>query len=290
MNADLQKDLYTALAKVQAEIPEVKKNRTADVYKKDGTYAYSYSYADLADVSLAILPALGRHDLAFAAFPVHRDDGKFGLSYMLLHSGGGCIEGFWEIDTSGGMQMIGGRVTYARRYALCAVTGVVAEEDMDAREGAPRSRTVQRRQRQPRNDDGQPAEPPQTVQRRPRPAPARTEGPPLPGEDDEAPPPAPQPPPSDAPVTAAQVGRIWTVLGTVFHFGSDERDTAREVCSRIIGRDLPSSKDMTKTEASTVIDTLSRWETEAREHDEDPRGWMLAALDPEDPPEQEQQS
>ena len=121
-------EFAAALAAVQAELPAVTKNRTADV----GTY--KYAYADLADVSAAIMPILGKHGLAFTALPGHQPNGKFGLRYYLLHKSGARLEGFYEIPEQGGIQQVGGRITYARRYVLCAVTGVAADEDTDARE------------------------------------------------------------------------------------------------------------------------------------------------------------
>lgn len=277
-------ELAAALAAVQAELPEVGKNRSADVKSKEGKFLYAYSYADLADVSAAVLPVLGRHGLAFAAFPGHQPDGKFGLRYYLLHSGGGSIEGFFEIDDKGGMQLVGGRITYARRYCLCAVTGITADEDVDAKEDS-QPRTVRR---QPPRDNGA-RQPQQTVQRRTQSSPpaqaapplaagpvppsgAGGDLPPLPGE--EEPPPDPS-----GPIAPGQLTAIWTVLSDVYYFGSDEKDAARGVCAQILRRDLTSSKDMSKKEASAVLDTLARWEAQAKAKGEDPRGYLLLMLE-----------
>src|SRR5260221_3717253 len=82
--------LNKALAAVQAEIPPVAKGQTAKVdgTTKDGRpVSYSYDYADLADCSAAILPLLGRNGLAFSCRP-DLIDGKFALSYELLHESG----------------------------------------------------------------------------------------------------------------------------------------------------------------------------------------------------------
>ena len=186
--------LAAALAAVQAELPEVKKTRTAKV-EKDGRLLYTYDYADLADVSLAILPLLGKHGLAFMAVPGHQENGKFGLRYYLLHSSGAQIEGFYEIAEQGGMQMVGGRITYARRYCLCAVTGIAAEDDVDAREeGNSNGRRAQRQQ--PTGGSGEQQQSQGTAQRR-NPNPPRTparqrpaasvggDPPPLPGEEED---------------------------------------------------------------------------------------------------------
>jgi hypothetical protein len=276
-------ELAAALAAVQAELPPVLKNRTADTGK------YTYDYADLADVSAAVLPALGRHGLAFAGFPGHDHDGKFGLRYYLLHSAGGWIDGFFEIDDKGGMQLVGGRITYARRYCLCAVVGVAAEDDVDAREDSGPSRTMRRQQasaqrRTQTSPSAQAATTPDAAGSAP-PAGAGGDLPPLPGEED-----APGPgglvgqnseagPGAPAAVTPKQLTAIWTVLSEVFLFGKDERDEARKVCAHIVNRELASSKDMTKQEAATVLDTLAHWEAQAQREDESPRGYLKMMTD-----------
>lgn len=276
--------LAAALAAVQAELPEVGKNRTADVKNKEGKFLYAYAYADLADVSAAVMPVIGKHGLAFAAFPGHQEDGKFGLRYYLLHSAGGSIDGFFEIDDKGGMQLVGGRITYARRYTLCAVTGITADEDVDAREGAHApSRTVQRRQRTQTSPSAQAASPVAAASV-PPPAGAGGDLPPLPGEEDAPGPaePGKQPAPGPGapePVTPKQLTAIWTVLKDVFLFGADERDEARKVCAHVVNRELASSKDMTKQEAATVLDTLAHWEAQAQREDEKPRAYLQMMTD-----------
>ncbi len=122
-------ELATALAKVQAELPAIAKGETADA----GTY--TYAYADLTAVSAALLPLLGRHGLAFTAWPT-LVDGKFGLAYYLLHESGEQREGFYPLPASGSPQQIGGVITYARRYCLCAVTGAAPGGDDNDAAGA----------------------------------------------------------------------------------------------------------------------------------------------------------
>lgn len=118
-------NLNAALAAVQTELPSVHKAETADA----GTY--TYSYADLASVSAAVLPLLGRNGLAFTAWPSVNDQGKFVLRYELLHKSGEQKAGEYPIS-GGSAQAIGSAITYARRYALCAVTGVAPDDDDDA--------------------------------------------------------------------------------------------------------------------------------------------------------------
>jgi hypothetical protein len=125
-------ELAAALAKVQTELPAIAKGETAKIQAKDGS-SYQYSYADLTDVSAVVLPLLGKHGLAFTAWPTLTDSGQFVLSYTLMHSSGEERSGSYPLPSSGSPQQIGGVITYARRYCLCAVTGAApGGDDNDA--------------------------------------------------------------------------------------------------------------------------------------------------------------
>jgi hypothetical protein len=102
--------------------------------------SYSYSYADLADVSAAALPLLTRHGLAFTCCPRGTDRG-YELAGVLLHVSGGRIEGALPLHGNT-PQDIGSALTYARRYLLGCMTGIVTDDDDDAgsAQGAQRTR------------------------------------------------------------------------------------------------------------------------------------------------------
>lgn len=117
--------LATALAAFQADLPRVGKGNTADMGN------YSYSYADLADVSAAILPKLAAHGLSFSSKPTLDEAGKFVLRYTLRHCAGEQDSGDYPIASNGTPQQMGSAITYARRYALLAVTGVAPDHDDD---------------------------------------------------------------------------------------------------------------------------------------------------------------
>jgi hypothetical protein len=121
--------LFAALAKLQADLPRVGKTETAQVRSDKGNY--SYEYADLADVSAAILPLLGDLGLAFTAWPTLTPEGKFVLAYSLVHSSGERLDGQYPLTQVGSPQQVGGQITYARRYCLCAVTGIAPDKDDD---------------------------------------------------------------------------------------------------------------------------------------------------------------
>jgi len=127
-------NLNAALAKVQAELPRITKDEKADIKgEKNGRpFSIKYSYADLTAISDLILPLLGRNGLAFSTRPT-LVGGKFVLVYNLLHESGEQLDGIFPLASSGKPQELGGLITYYRRYALCAVTGVApGGEDDDA--------------------------------------------------------------------------------------------------------------------------------------------------------------
>lgn len=123
--------LAAALASVQANLPQVTKGETAKIEKKSGG-SFKYTYADLAAVTRAILPLLGAAGLAWTTKPTVRADGRFVLEYKLLHISGESEVGEYPLSDRGSPQEIGSAITYARRYALCSVTGVAPDDDDDA--------------------------------------------------------------------------------------------------------------------------------------------------------------
>lgn len=132
------KNLREALTAFQRELPSVVKANEADVRPKEGR-AYTYRYADLTDVSAAILPKLAEHGLSFTASPTVTE-GTFVLAYRLQHVSDSeeVIGGFYPLPTPNAPpQALGSAITYARRYALLAVTGVAPGGDDDDAASAP---------------------------------------------------------------------------------------------------------------------------------------------------------
>ncbi len=235
-----------ALAAVQAELPDIVKARTAIVPTKSGG-SYTYDYADLPAVSRIIVPMLAKVGLNWSAKPTVVD-GEFRLIYRLKHVSGESDGGEWPLPMPGRAtpQEVGGAITYARRYALCSMTGVAPEGDDDDAAASERSQrrgrqTAQRRAQPARQADGPPA---QTMQRAPQ------GGPPLPGE-----PGFDQPP---GPADADQITQ-WQVrkMNALFRERGIEDKSARlGLASHVAGRPLTSSMELTKREASMVIDAI----------------------------------
>jgi len=245
--------LAAALAAVQAELPEIERDRTVEVVQKSGG-KYSYSYVTLANLSKVVLPLLTKHGLAFAAMPGTGADSKMCVRYHLLHTSGEILSGEFPISGEGGIQMIGGRITYARRYCLAALVGVAADEDDESRLA----------------DEGRPA----TAQRAAaRPAKAAAPA----GRQAQratAKPATPPPLPSDGPqpYTPAQRAKLMAAFGGL---GIDDRGERLDTCAGIIGRQIGSANDLTMQEAKKVIDTL-----EAAAQQQNPLLWLAEATAP----------
>ena len=124
-----------ALANFQAEIPAIPKRRVAKINSRGGG-AYTYRYADIADIQAAIAKALQRAGLS-VTFETEHDDHTLVVTCVVHHVGGHSERASFPvpIDRSARMsaiQQIGSALTYGRRYALCAALGIVtAEEDDD---------------------------------------------------------------------------------------------------------------------------------------------------------------
>ncbi len=141
----MSETLTAALAAVQADLPIVGKDQKAIVKSDKGNY--TYKYANLASVSAAILPLLSKHGLAWTTLPTFDDAGRFVLRYELRHISGELLAGSYPLPSTTRPQEMGSAITYARRYALCAMTGVAPEEDDDNASVAERS-AVQREERE----------------------------------------------------------------------------------------------------------------------------------------------
>jgi hypothetical protein len=138
--------LAEALAKAQGEFPAIKKGRTANI--DSDKRAYSYTYADLADVLEAVRKPLSTNGLAVIQPLIWKDDHPW-LITRLLHSSGQWIESLYPLGTFARPQEMGSAITYARRYTLTSLLGIAAEDDDDGN-AAQESRDTERRASAPR--------------------------------------------------------------------------------------------------------------------------------------------
>jgi hypothetical protein len=122
------KELIAALIKAQSEFSPIKKNKTNPHFKS--------RYADLDEVLTAVLPALQNNGILLSQ-SMDIQEGIQGLSTMLYHVSGESIASFFKLPEEGNPQKLGSLITYARRYSICAILGVTAEEDDDGNGAKP---------------------------------------------------------------------------------------------------------------------------------------------------------
>jgi len=117
------KELATAMAKAQAEIKAALKDSKNPHFKS--------SYADLTSVWDACRTALTKNGLSVVQIPNFEGD-EVWLETRLLHASGESISGRYPLRPQQQTpQGYGSALTYARRYSLAAMVGVVADEDDD---------------------------------------------------------------------------------------------------------------------------------------------------------------
>jgi ERF superfamily len=138
------KTLAEALVQLQAQLPHVAKEQQGQVGERP------IKYADLTTVTEALFPILTSLGLSFTSFPTLREDGKFVLRYKLRHVCGEDDGGDYALPASGSPQQLGAAITYARRNALNAVTGLAPAEDGDPDMGDGQEQPARPRRR-PRN-------------------------------------------------------------------------------------------------------------------------------------------
>jgi len=138
MNRSDQLDaLGAALSKAQAAIKVAAKDANNPFFKSQ--------YADLPAVWAACQKALTDNGLSFTQVPDF-DDANAWLETMILHSSGQWISGRYPVrPVKNDPQGMGSAMTYARRYALAAMVGVVAgDEDDDGNAASGHTKPTQR--------------------------------------------------------------------------------------------------------------------------------------------------
>jgi len=156
-------EIAKALAAFQADMPTVAKNKTAKVPTKSGG-SYSYTYADLADVTEAAMPLLSKHGLSFACLPGEAEHGPM-LTGTLLHTSGESLSGSLPIRGAT-PQEVGSSLTYMRRYLLGCITGLVTDDDEDGALATAAKPRAARKAAAPSPEDVLPDEKPMTTRSR----------------------------------------------------------------------------------------------------------------------------
>jgi len=125
------KELYQALAAVQAEMPAMDKSATNPHFRSN--------YVPLEALVETLNPLLEKHGLLWFTQP--RDvEGTPALRYTLVHleSGENLTDVMPLILDKQNSQGLGSAITYARRYALTSVFNIIAELDDDGNKASPK--------------------------------------------------------------------------------------------------------------------------------------------------------
>jgi hypothetical protein len=127
VNGDALNELATAFALAQGEMENAAYNKVNPHFKS--------SYADLASVRAATMPALSKHGLSIVQFtktmaPIEGGPITVLLVTRLLHKSGQYIDSHYPVQT-GTPQQMGSALTYARRYIWTAMCGIAADADDD---------------------------------------------------------------------------------------------------------------------------------------------------------------
>ncbi len=120
--------LLGALIKAQSEFPSIPKAHTNPFTKG--------KYADLSDIINVIRPVLNRNGLGLEQHIISKENGELLVETVIYNDKGdqrssGLLS--FSIGQGGNQfQTKGTAITYARRYTLCALLGIVADDDTDA--------------------------------------------------------------------------------------------------------------------------------------------------------------
>ncbi len=137
--SDEIKDIATALAKAQGEMPVADLNKNNPYFKT--------RYADLRSVVDASRPSLSKYGLCVTQQIVHKNDGQSVLVTKLLHLSGQWLASHMRIvPAKNDIQTISSYTTYLKRMAyaslVCVVTG---DEDDDGESAVATSRDLRAR-------------------------------------------------------------------------------------------------------------------------------------------------
>lgn len=132
-------ELFTAWAKAKEQLVQPEKNQTNPFFKN--------KYADLGACSKVASDACKGTGISWFQNVVNTDKGV-GVQTIIVHTSGQYIV-FGPLSVPADKQNaqgLGSAETYARRYSLCAVFGIVADPDEDGNEASNYRQTSNRQQ------------------------------------------------------------------------------------------------------------------------------------------------
>jgi hypothetical protein len=258
MDPNMQsKDVDAALFALQSDPPRLVKDQDGQVGNQ------KTKYADLIQANAVILPRLSMLGLLWITSPTLRmidgpngqQDPRFVLDWEMKHIPSGTSrKGTYPLPAGANPMQNGSAITYARRYALLAITNTVAEDDDDDGAGYGRRGMAGRATARAAANS-------QTVQR-------------AGGATERARP--PQQPPLPARETSARPGMITDPMTrklavTMADCGLTG-DARLPFVIDLVGRQVTSSKELSFAEGRALIDAF-----EAAKGSEDPQSAAIEA-------------
>lgn len=135
--------LFEALAKAQGMMLAASKDRTVGYSTRDrdggGGGSVHYSYATLAEVWDTCRVPLSSNGLSVIQQVSQVNEKLITLITILGHASGEFITSDLTLPCGTTAQAVGSAITYARRYGLMALVGIVTDEDDDGRAASERS-------------------------------------------------------------------------------------------------------------------------------------------------------
>jgi hypothetical protein len=127
------KSIYECIIDFQSQMPIIKKTENNPFYKS--------KYADLASVQTNIQDALAKSGLGYIQEVYFGEDNgeptdRTRLKTTLFTKSGEKLESFYPVNATGTAQVIGSAITYAKRYSLVALLGIIVDGDDDDGNGA----------------------------------------------------------------------------------------------------------------------------------------------------------
>lgn len=250
------RNINEALFALQQDPPVLIKDQDGQVG------AQKTKYADLVQANEKILARLTQLGVLWKTKPTTimipgpngQQDPRFVLTYELLHIESSTSEtGIYPLPAGANPMQNGSAITYARRYALIAVTNTVAEGMDDDGQGYGGRGMAQRA-----NVRQQQSAPAATAQRAaPAPRPERAQ----PAQRPTVPAPtSPAPVGSADEPTAKQKGMLGVLFSKDLPEGLSvaDREQRLGLMSDMLGRPIGSINDLTKREASGAIDAITK--------------------------------
>lgn len=228
------KDINEALLALQADPPLLTKQKKGQVGNQ------ITRYADLPAVNTQVLTRLNALGVIWRCAPTLLPDsaqgaGRFVLRYSLLHvASKTSIDGDYPLG-AGEPQKMGSAITYARRYALLAVTGIAAEDDDDDGSG---TGVAKRNPPKPRGKAREEA----SVSR------ADASPPPLPSEQG-----------GEGPAQGRDTGKMLRLMAIRFgEMDVTDRGERLALLKDMVGRNLSSGNDLTFAECRAVLAAMEK--------------------------------